>query len=49
MLPPTNLEATTKMEDLQCVYTLIEMIKLERKSTDATDKESNCWSVSVGR
>ena len=38
-----------KMGDLQCVYTLMEMIKLERKSADAADKESNCWSVSAGR
>ena len=42
-------EVFLKMEDLQCVYTLIEMIKLERKSADATDKDSNCESVSVGR
>ena len=44
-----NRSVFLKMGDLQCVYTLMEMIKLERKSADATDKESNCWSVSSGR
>lgn len=37
-----------KMEDLQCVYTLMEMIKLERKSGDATVKGKSCWSMSIG-
>lgn len=38
-----------KMEDLQCIYTLMEMIKKERKYVGAAERVKNCWSMSVGK